>query len=139
MRRRKIYLNLEKTKYAVAMLFKNKKEMRDFYSKHCPNDKNHNKVYGVSVHRDYYKKQGEKWILTPRTGEVLLNLKHCGAGIVSHEFMHAVLWAYKHNGRRKQYPFVIKNIKEEEKILHNLTFALQQFYNWYWKVKDKIK
>jgi hypothetical protein len=106
--------------------------MQDYYKKHCADrglkDKGHYNVSGVSLH--YENRVNGK--CQPETGTVLLCLDHCGAGVVSHEFLHAVLWAYKHRKNKKQYPIIIKNMREEEDILQNHTFAVTQFYNWYW-------
>lgn len=139
MKTKRVYLNLKKTKYCQVYLFKTKKQMQSFYAKHAPKDKNHYKVLGVSIHRDYYKKEKGRWKILPRTGEVLLSLENCGAAVVAHELMHATIWAFRHNGKNKQYPFVIESMNEEEKLLHAHSQAVMQFYNWYWKVKKTIK
>lgn len=106
--------------------------MRAYYSLYCnlrSMDYDSN-ILGVSLHYEIYC--GRK--VKNDTGKVLLSLQDCGAGLVSHELLHAVLWAYKHKRSKKQYPIVIKNMNEEEKILQNHTYAVKQFYNWYWKV-----
>ncbi len=112
--------------------------MQKYYAKSCPNDSNHFDVLGVNVARAYYKKRGKKLVFTGRLGEVLLNLQHCRAGIVCHEFMHAVLWAKGFKKFKKQYPIIIKNMEEEEHMLHEFTYVVRQFYTWYWKVKKVI-
>lgn len=141
MKKKRIYLKYDMTKYCDVFLFDTRKELRAFYAKHCPKDGNHHKVRGVSVHRDYYQQKGKskKWVLMPKTGEVLLSLQDCGAGVVTHEFMHATIWAFRHNGKNDQYPFVIRNMREEEKLLHGFTFAVMQFYRWYYQIIDSGK
>lgn len=156
MKKKVIYLNTENTKYCVVELYKTLKEMQLAYKERCPHDKSHFKVLGVHQayekfkapknipmpkegdSRKYYEVNISKVKIAPETGTVFLNLKHCGAGVVSHELMHAVLWAYKHKKMKKQYPIIIKNLKEEELILRYHTLAVQEFYRWYWKIKDKI-
>lgn len=104
--------------------------MQQAYLKYCKErGQKGNPVKGASTH--YWKYIGKA--LKGETGTVFLSVEDCGAGIISHEFMHAVLWAYKHTKNKKQYPIVIKNMKEEEVILHNHTFVVQQFYKWYWR------
>lgn len=139
MKRKKIYLNYKKTKYSEAVLFSTLKELRAYYKKVSPRDNKHNKVMGVSTHWDIYKKVGNRWKITPKVGEILLCVKHCGASIATHEVMHAVLWAWKHSSKKIQYPIVIKNMKQEEEILHNYSYAVRQLYNWYWKVVKEVK
>lgn len=105
--------------------------MQKFYKDWCPQDKNHDNVGGVAVNRTYWDISKGKKILMNRTGR-------CGAGVVSHEIMHAVLWANKFSARKKQYPIVIKSMKEEEELLKKHTLAVRDFYEWYWKIKTKI-
>lgn len=113
--------------------------MQDYYKWYCDkygkNDTGHYSVLGVSLHYTKFIKN----ILHSDVGIVLLNINDCSASIVSHELFHAILHAYKHTKYKKQYPIVIKNMTEEEKILHNHSFAVNQFYNWYWKVESKFK
>jgi len=141
-RRKRIYLNKEKTHYSVAHLFKTTKMMQEFYKKHHPKDSDgHNKVLGVSTHGHYLMKKHKRsrWIKSPQTGTLLLSLEHCGAGVISHEIMHAVLYAHNRSKKKKQHPIVINSMEEEEVILHNLTYAVRQFYNWFWKAKKTFK
>lgn len=140
MKQRKIFLNKKNNRYCVVKLYKTKKEMQDAYKKASPKDANHFKVSGVHMAyvKLYIKKKG-KTILSHETGTILLNLENCGAGVVGHEIMHSILWAHKHKRNKEQYPIVINNMKEEEEILHNFTYAIRQFYNWYWRVEKQIK
>jgi hypothetical protein len=156
MKQKKIYLNTDKTLYCIAKLFKKKKNMQEAYKKFSPNDKNHFKVLGA--HRAY-----EKWLVSKKpkirvskkgvvkafmstklkgieteTGTLFLSLEDCGASVISHEIMHAVLWANKFKKYKKQYPITIKSMEEEERILYNFSFAIRQFYNWYWEIKSKV-
>lgn len=135
---KRIWLNFPHKKYCQVILYEKKFEMQKDYARYSPQDGNHYKTLGV--HHGFDKliiEPGKKAKLSPQTGIVRLCLEHCGAGVVSHEFMHAVLWANGHKRYKKQYPIVIKNMKEEEKILHNLTYAVRQFYEWYWKVTNR--
>lgn len=133
-RKKKVWLNIKHTKYCWVRLYRDKYEMQCFYKDYCDrrgnDDKNHFKVFGVSLH--YIRVKGK--VAHPETGIVLLCVKHTGAGVVSHELLHAVLWAHKHHARKQQYPIVIKNIKDEEELLHNHSYAINQFYTWYWKI-----
>jgi hypothetical protein len=139
-RSKKIWLDENHKWYCYVRLYREKIDMQNDYKKRSPNDTNHYKTLGVHngyVLLKYAKNGGLKYI--NETGTVHLCIKHCGAGIVSHEFMHAVLWAYKHNRNKEQYPILIKNMVEEEKILHMLTYSVQQFYRWYWQIVKLMK
>lgn len=156
MKSKKIYLNTRKTKYCVVELYKTKKEMREAYKKRCPHDTHHDIVLGAHQayekfimpkkfkkdHADnpkkFYRLNTSKLKLAPETGTIFLSLEDCGAGVVTHEIMHATLWAYKHKKMKQQYPIKIKDMKEEELVLRNFTLAVQQFYRWYWKIKDRV-
>jgi len=137
--RKKIWLNEKQSKYCWVKLFADKKEMQQYYYDYDKKggliDGNHFKVKGVSLH--YRRIQNKR--SHPETGTVLLCFQECGAGVVAHELMHAVLWARGHHQNKKQYPIVIKNMQQEETLLHNHTYAIKQFYNWYWDVEDKFK
>lgn len=136
--KKKIWLNKNQTKWCWCYVFKHKIDMQDWYKKYCDSrnssDRYHYKVKGVSIH--YYRIKGK--LLHKNTGIVLLNYEDgCGAGIVSHEFNHAVLFANQHHRTKERYPIVIKDMNEEEKILHNHTYAVIQFYDWFWKIVNK--
>jgi hypothetical protein len=140
MRWKKIWMNEGHTKYCIVKLYKTQKLMQEAYQNFKPQDKNQDKVSGV--HCGYEKftiSKNGKENLSKETGTVFLNIKCCGAGVVSHEFAHAVLWAHKHKKNKNQYPIVIKNMDDEEEILYHLTHAVQQFYNWFWTIKKKFK
>jgi hypothetical protein len=138
MKYKRIYFDKTKSnKYFVAKLFKTKKQMQDAYKKASPKDDGHYKVLGVHQAYKKYSTNGTKGI-SPETGTVFLSLENCGAGIVCHEIMHAVLWGRGHKKYKKQYPIIIKNMVEEEKMLHAFTRCIIQFYDWYWKVKKVI-
>ena len=146
MRKKRIYLNPEKTKYCIVHLFKYRKEMQDFYFKEdrAKREDKHYNTLGVHLAYTVYtpvKGKKNKWKPGPITGSVLLNLQNCGAGIVTHELMHAVLWAYRHEEKEhdNQYPIIIHDMEEEEEILHRHTLAVMAFYRWYWKIKDKVR
>ncbi len=138
MRSKKIFFDKDKTVYVIVRLFKKKEEMQKYYKKICPRDGNHEYTLGVNIARTYFKLKGKKKIFIPMTGEVLLNLEHCGASVVCHEFMHAVLWARKFSPKKRQYPIVIKDMQEEESMLHCFSHIIRQFYKWYWKIKSKV-
>ena len=128
--RKKIYLNLEKTKFCICNVFERKKDMQDFYSA-VTEQKEVERVCGASLHYCREDFSSGKGVLSGETGVVLLNFQNCDAGVVAHEMAHAVLWAHKHSKKKKQHPLIIKDIEEEEVILYNLTFAIDQFYKWY--------
>lgn len=135
-RRKKVFLTTDKSKYCVVKLFESKKLMQDAYKKFRPDDDNHDKVEGVSCHYDRVNIDTNE--CHPEVATVFLNVNSCGAGVVTHELMHSCLWAWKHSGVKEQYPIVINNMDDEEEVLHNHTYAVMQFYDWYWKVVDKI-
>jgi len=133
-RRKKIWLNTRKTKYCIVKLYDHKKEMQCAY-KEFTRDRKSSKVKGASCH--YSKLTYRPYKLSPEVGTVFLCREYCGAAIVAHEFMHAVMWAYRHTRYKKQYPFVIKSMREEEVLLHNHSYAVMQFYVWYWKLNKQ--
>lgn len=134
-RKKKIFLDTNKIKYCFVKLFQDKTEMQKAA---YPNENGHDKVLGVhnGFTRLHYEKDGTTTV-SNQTGQVFLNINDCGAGVVVHELMHAVLWAHKHSDTKEQYPIVIKDMEEEETILHNHSYAVIQFYQWYWKVVEK--
>lgn len=137
-KRKKIWLNEKKTKYCTTRLYRDKKEMQKYYDLHCDSHAVKGlQIAGASMH--WVMINGLTKKVTGETGMVLLCMERTGAGVVSHEFLHAVLWAHKHHKHKKQHPIVIKNMKEEEEILHNLSYAVRQFYNWYWKVEKEMQ
>lgn len=139
-RRKKIWLNEGHTKYCIVKLFKTKLLMQQAYENFKPKDEGHEKVSGVHCGYVLLKySKGRKEVLSPETGTVFLNIKECGSGIVAHELAHAVLWAHRHKKSKQQYPIVIKNMDDEEEILYHLTYAIRQFYTWFWIIKKKFK
>lgn len=137
-RRKKIFLDKWHLKYCFVKLFDEKIEMQEYYKKACPFDKGHESVRGVHNAFTLLEVNDNGLTMTSnQTGQVFLCANDCGAGIVSHELMHAVLWAYNHTEKKEPYPIIIKDMEEEETILHNHTYAVIQFYNWYWKVVEK--
>lgn len=115
--------------------------MNDYYVRARPKDCGHYKVLGVHLCNSWYHvyKSGKSKHY-PHTGNVLLYFDGCGAGIVTHELMHATLYAWNCKDLSKpQFPIIIKSLKDEEEILHNHTHAVMQFYRWYWRIADKVK
>lgn len=139
-KRKRIYLNGKRTKYCVVRLFSKKKRMQKEYKKRCPNDKGHFKISGAHNAYDCFtiKVDGSEKP-SKETGTVFLHINECGGGLIAHEFGHAVLWAFKHVPHKTQHPIVIDSMDEEEEILYNLTYAISQFYTWYWKVVKEMK
>lgn len=138
-RQKRIYLNEGHTKYCVAKLYKTRELMRQAYKDYKPSD-GCSEVSGAHCpFKALIFKKKKRAILSPHTGILFLNLQDCGAGIICHEIAHAVLWAHKHKRHKEQYPIVIKDMDEEEEILYHLTYAIRQFYNWYWEIKKLIK
>ncbi len=142
--RKKIIVN-KQGNFIWAYIFKNIDEMRTEYKKMCPMETGHEVIGAVCINREYFKankvKDMKKINKMKHTGYVLTCLDYVGAGVVSHEFMHAVFFA---NGIskvkfKKQYPIVINNMKEEETLLYAFTDAVKSYYKWYWKLKDSKK
>lgn len=80
-----------------------------------------------------------KEFLSKKIANIFLYFDECGVGVVSHELLHASLWAWKFSNLKQQYPIIINNMDEEEEVLHIHTDALRQFYIWYWKVEKYFK
>jgi hypothetical protein len=102
--------------------------MQDYYARIRPNDKYVYRTAGAHIALN-----GPH----PQSGIVLLNLEYCVASIVSHEFMHAVFWAWKHSANKRQHPITIRSMGDEERLLYSLTDAVKAFYGWYLKVVDE--
>lgn len=136
--RKRIFLNRNKSKYCVVHLYNFKYDMQQAYLRYCKErGQKGEPVLGASCHYEKWDtKKGGKEVFSNETGTVFLCVEECGAGIVTHELMHAILWAHKHKIGKEQYPFVIKNMKEEETILTNHTFAVTQFYKWFWELVE---
>lgn len=118
---KKIWLTQERTKYTTVRIYNNHKDMISFYRKHTGvNDS----ILGASLHYELLCNN----VLTKDVGIVLLSKENLSIGIVCHELMHAVLWAWKHKEFKKQHPIIIHSMNQEEYLLHNLTFAINQFY-----------
>lgn len=142
--RKKIKTNKEDN-WVWTYLFRDINDMRNFYKRISPEDTKPELIEGVCVNREYYKADKVKNIKlsnkSKHVGYVLTCLKSAGAGVVGHEFMHAVFFA---NGIskvkcKKQYPIVIKSMEEEERLLYAFTYAVDDYYKWYWKLKDQKK
>ena len=134
---KKIWLNEKKTKFCTTRLYRDKKEMQKYYDLHSDTHAiKGQQIAGASIHWVMIFNESRK--VTGNTGMVLLCMERTGAGTVCHEFMHAVLWAHRHHKNKKQHPIIIRNMKEEEEILHNLSYAVIQFYNWYWNIEKEM-
>jgi hypothetical protein len=135
----RIYLDEEKTKWCKVLVFKERYDMQKYYLRHDKKkfDKDHFHTEGVHMAGVLYRVEEDgSTFLHGETGVVLLHFDQCGAGIISHEFGHAVLWAYNFSIEKEQYPLVINSMEEEEIILHDLYRAVSSFYQWYWKAVD---
>lgn len=137
---KKIYMRRDKKKWCIVRLYKFKGDMQRAYKGLSPKDTHHFKVRGC--HLAYSKmnvsKRGNR-NYSGETGTILLSLKDCGAGIVTHEILHGIFWAHNHTFSKEQYPFTITDMKHEESILQDFTYAVTQFYQWYWKVENKLR
>jgi len=145
---KKVYLDLWSTnkrrktskKYCLVRIYNSKKDVQNSFKEYLKQGGRKEKVNKnlVGVHNGYEKfKIGSKKPL-PETGTVRLCKQNLGAGVVTHELMHAVLWSRIHSTKNNQYPIIIKSMKEEEEILGNHTLAVQQFYKWYWKIEKSL-
>jgi len=135
----RLYLRRDCKKWAIVRLYDTKKEMQSALKKFKPGIKNHLRTLGCHCAYDLYKIAKGRTRTLGETGTIFLNQKHCGAGIATHEILHAVLWAHNHKRGKQQYPITINSMKEEEDLLHDFTFAVRNFYNWFWKVDKKRK
>jgi len=131
MKSKKIWLGREKKKYVVVKVADTREEMQAFYEKWTGSEQE--SVEGVHLAFTRFEKHKDGRCMSPQTGIVLLHRGRLGAGVVTHELMHAVLWAKQHKWKREDYPRVIRSMDEEERLLHQHTYAVQQFYDWYWK------
>jgi hypothetical protein len=140
---KKIYLNIQKTNWCIVRIYPTKKEMQQAYYDYC---KSYNAdqesaftVSAVSIHFVRYLIQGGADKLSGETGMIFFYKDSCGAGTVSHEFMHSVFHGNQVMQGKEHHPIIINNMAEEEEILYNHTLAVRQFYKWYWKIVKKIK
>lgn len=142
--RKKLYVTRDRKKFVILKLFITQNDMQEAYKSECPADMVSKSYYKrvLGAHRAYVTvrvNQNGRSVYYNETGTIFLSLENCGAGIVTHEILHAVLWAWKHRKSKQQYPIVINNMTEEEDILLNHTHATKHFYDWYWKIRDKVK
>src|SRR5688500_6865677 len=117
-RRKKIYLTKANDVYANVRLYANHEDM-------------------VSEHNAYGKMVGDPLVIDGRTrgickpfvrlkiekdgsdsvhnhiATIFLAFHECGAGVATHEIMHAILWAWKFHKEKQQYPIVINSMEEE--------------------------
>ena len=110
MKKKKIWLTTDKKKYCWVKVYNTKKEMQEAYEAFRPGDKNHDKVEGAHCGYERHRLFRGKWRVHEETAIVFLCKERCGAGVVTHELMHAVLWARQHKFRFKQYPVIIKSM-----------------------------
>lgn len=142
--RKKLYVTTDKSKFVIVKLYIDCEKMQGAYYKECPKDMESRDAYKrvLGAHRAYVTvKVNDKGrnVYHNETGTIFLSFENCGAGVVTHEIMHAVLWAWKHRKNKSQYPIIIKNMEQEEEVLRNHTQATKDFYTWYWKVRKKVK
>jgi hypothetical protein len=137
----RIYFDKEKTRWCQVMVFKEKYEMNKYYFMHDrnPSDGRHFYTQGVHMAGVLFRTEDDgSETMYGETGKVLLHFDQCGAGIVSHEFGHAVLCSHTMSVNGQQYPIIIHNMEEEEDILHDLYRAISSFYTWYWDKVDPV-
>lgn len=137
---KKIWLNGKKTRYCWVRLYADKLEMQKAYHRYRPDDNDYDKIGGAHCAHVLLtiSESGEEKI-SDETGRVYLCFDYCGASIIAHELGHAVLYANRENMIDEQHPIVIRDMEEEEEILYNLTYAIRQFYDWYWKIEKHFK
>lgn len=142
--KKRIYVDKRKKKFVVVLLFHNVKDLRTFYRQIRPKDKHIDETLGAHcgyVKVGVTKKGKEKYY--PETGTMLLTATHCGAGLIAHEFLHALFWAHGHAIHKKQYPLrlTFQNINEEEAFCYQLTSVVRAFYTWFYRLEraGKIK
>lgn len=142
--RKKITVNKEGN-FVWAYIFKSLDDMCLFYKKIAPYDTGHDLVGGVCINREMFKAKSVKEMLfknkSKQSGIVLTSVKHVRSSVVCHELMHAIFFAHGVSKVKfkKQYPITIKSMDEEEVYLYAFTKATNQYYDWYWKLKDSGK
>lgn len=126
-------------KWCIVRVYKTKKSMQIAYKKFRPNDLGHFKTLGAHCAYDLIKiGRDGRTVTSGETGTIFLHKNKCGAGIACHEILHGVLWAFRHRRNKIQYPFVLKSMEDEEELLHNFTYAITQFYQWYWEIENSF-
>lgn len=133
----KLFMNRRKTRYVKCFLYRNKKLMQDAFRKLRPDAKYIRGTLGA--HCAYQILNTNNNRTSKETGTIFLSMKNCGAGVVTHEILHGILWAHRFKAHKKQYPTVINNMEQEEELLHDFSFAVSSFYDWYWKVEKQLK
>lgn len=142
--RKKITVNKEGN-FVWCYLFKDLTDLHTFYKEIAPEDMGHDTVGGVCINREMFKAKTVKEMLfknkSKQSGIVLTSVKHVRSSVVCHELMHAVFFAHGVSKVKfkKQYPIVINSMQEEETYLYAFTNATNQYYNWYWHLKDSGK
>jgi hypothetical protein len=131
--RKKVFLDQHRSRYCWVLVYRTKTQMLRAYAAQRPLERNQEHCLGVHCAHERRRLIGGRWRTLADTGRVLLSEENCGAGVVAHELMHAVLWAYSHRKRKEQFPLIITGMAMEEELLHSLTAALKQFYPFYWQ------
>lgn len=133
----KLFMNRKKTRYVKVFLYRHKKDMQAAFKKFRPDSKYVKGTLGAHCAYEIYNTVtgGTK----RETGTIFLSMLNCGAGIVTHEILHGILWAHRFKIGKQQYPIVIESMEQEEELLHDFSFAVSTFYDWYWKVEKQLK
>lgn len=139
MKKRWIYTDVNNKTYCVVRLYNRKEDMQRDYTKFSGDTTG---VMGACCQYTRIKVNADGTESKMKdTGTVYIYSGAVGAGLISHELGHAVLWARSWmkgaTGLEGDtgYPIVIDSMEEEEEFLHNLTYAVRQFYTWYWRVE----
>lgn len=125
-------------KRVTVLLFPTKDLMNRAYWDFRSEDRKYY-VLGCHVPRRWYKVGKSGWKSQKKTGTVFLCYEYCGAGVVSHEFLHAAMYAFRHTKLKgQQYPFEIKTMDQEEKFLRMHTSVVTKFYVWFFSIQKEL-
>jgi hypothetical protein len=134
---KKIVVNNKTGKFCIFRLYGSRGDMIAGHNEFCPTSKVGADMLGAHAGIWRFVLRGYRRALYKQTGVVFLCVEHCGAGVVGHEIMHAVMFARNHRMSFRQYPVVIKELAEEEEMLYDYTDATMEFYCWFYDVAKK--
>jgi len=119
---KKFKLSTVNSKYWVwVRVFDDVKSMLTYAKKTNPEDLTGSLGYFHPYFRETLK--GNKWIDNPNTGELVINKKHLGNVVISHELLHAAIWLWRRKYKTLKLGEEVDEKEEELCYLYGDLFA----------------
>jgi hypothetical protein len=115
-------LSTVNSKYWIwVRVFDDLKSMLDYAKKTNPEDLAGSVGYFHPYWREILK--GKKWIDNPNTGELVINKKHLGNVVISHELVHVAIWLWRRKYKTLKLGDHVDEKEEEFCYLYGDLFA----------------